>query len=75
MTVSHLFDRVDPIRRQLLGYGSSSHSAYDPEETDVPLLTWLQEHQPDDSRWSPHHEDPTARPPLYGVRGKNTGAR
>jgi ectoine hydroxylase len=75
MTVTHLFDRVDPIRRQLLGFGSSANSGYDPEEADVPLLTWLQEHQSDDSRWSPHHEKPQARPPLYGVRGKNTGRR
>jgi len=75
MTVTHLLDRVDPIRRQLLGCGSSASSAYDPEETDVPLLTWLQEHQSDDSRWSPHHKIPQARPPLYGVRGKNSGRR
>jgi ectoine hydroxylase-related dioxygenase (phytanoyl-CoA dioxygenase family) len=74
MTVSHLHARVDPIRRQLLGFGSAN-SGYDPEEADVPLLTWLQEHERDESRWSPHHDRPQARPPLYGIRGKNTGRR
>jgi hypothetical protein len=74
MTVSQLLGRVDPIRRQLLGAGSAN-SAYDPEEADVPLMTWLQEHDSDDGRWSPHHAKPQARPPLYGTRGKNTGRR
>ncbi len=75
MTVQHLLERVDPIRRQLLGQASSANSAYDPEEADVPLRGWLQTHQPDEARWSPHHDTPQARPPLHGVRGRNTGRR
>lgn len=75
MTVRHLFERVDAVRRQLLGDSSSANSAYDPEDRDVPLRGWLAEHCPDDARWSPHHERAQARPPLYGVRGKNTGRR
>jgi ectoine hydroxylase-related dioxygenase (phytanoyl-CoA dioxygenase family) len=75
MTVRHLHERVDPVRRQLLGHFSSANSAYDPTEEDVPLRRWLQEHCPGDARWSPHHEREQARPPLYGTRGKNTGRR
>ena len=36
---------------------------------------WLAEHCADDARWSPHHQNAQARPPLYGIRGKNTGRR
>jgi len=75
MTVQHLCDRVDPIRRQLLGLGASANSAYDPTDDDVPLRQWLQVNCPDDARWSPHHDREQARPPLYGLRGKNTGRR
>lgn len=74
MTVQGLLDKADPIRRQLLGHGSAN-SAYDPTDADVPLRAWLEEHQPHDARWSPHHEKPQARPPLVGTRGKNTGRR
>jgi hypothetical protein len=75
MTVGHLIPDADPIRRQLLGHAASANSAYDPEGADVPLRGWLAEHRPDDARWSPHHDRPQARPPLYGARGKNTGRR
>ena len=75
MTVQHLHERVDPVRRQLLGHCPSANSAYDPTDEDVPLRRWLQEHCPGDSRWSPHHDREHARPPLYGSRGKNTGRR
>ena len=74
MTVSGLLESADPIRRQLLGRGSAN-SAYDPEDADVPLRTWLADHCPEDGRWSPHHAKAQARPPLYGTRGKNTGRR
>ncbi len=74
MTVNGLLDGADPIRRQLLGRGSAN-SVYDPEDADVPLRPWLAEHCKGDARWSPHHERAQARPPLYGVRGKNTGRR
>ena len=75
MTVANLIAGADPVRRQLLGHGSSANSAYDPEDADVPLRGWLAEHCPDDARWSPHHHRPQARPPLYGARGKSTGRR
>jgi len=75
MTVQHLLDRVDPIRRQLLGLGATANSTYDPADQDVPLRPWLQEHCPGDARWSPHHDREQARPPLLGSRGKNTGRR
>lgn len=75
LSVRHLYERVDPIRRQLLGFHPSANSVYDPTDEDVPLRGWLQEHSPPDARWSPHHERPQARPPLYGARGKNTGRR
>lgn len=75
MTVGGLLERAGPVRRQLLGHAASANSAYDPEDADVPLRGWLQEHCPSDARWSPHHDRPQARPPLYGSRGKNTGRR
>jgi hypothetical protein len=75
LSVAGLLDRTDPIRRQLLGATSSANSTYDPVDADVPLRGWLQEHATGDARWSPHHDRPQARPPLYGIRGKNTGRR
>ncbi len=75
MTVGDLSVGADAIRRQLLGHASSANSAYDPEVGDVPLRSWLQEHFPTDARGSPHHQNAQARPPLYGIRGKNTGRR
>jgi len=75
MTVLPLLEKADPVRRQLLGFAASANSAYDPEDADVPLRGWLREHHPADARSSPHHETSQARPPLYGVRGKNTGRR
>ena len=75
MSVEALLERADPIRRQLLGRTGNNNSAYDPEEADVPLRSWLVEHCPQDARWSPHHEGSQARPPLFGIRGKNTGRR
>lgn len=75
MTVGALIERADPIRRQLMGHAPNANSAYDPMDADVPLRGWLEEHLPADARWSPHHEKAQARPPLYGVRGKNTGRR
>ena len=75
MTVGHLVERTDPIRRQLLGYTSCANSVYDPEDADVPLRGWLREYHPADAGGSPHHGRAQARPPLYGIRGKNTGRR
>lgn len=45
MTVSHLIDRCDPIRRQLLGASPTGGYGYtSPSDEDVPLRTWLREH-------------------------------
>jgi hypothetical protein len=45
MTVSHLIDRCDPIRRQLLGASpTGGHGYTSPTDEDVPLRTWLREH-------------------------------
>lgn len=45
MTVQHLWDQCDPIRRQLLGWGSNANGFFSPQEEDVPLRTWLREHE------------------------------
>jgi ectoine hydroxylase-related dioxygenase (phytanoyl-CoA dioxygenase family) len=75
MTVEHLVEQAGPVRRQLLGYAARTNSAYDPEDVDVPLRGWLREHHPADAGGSPHHGQAQARPPAYGIRGKNTGRR
>ncbi|RAP75084.1 phytanoyl-CoA dioxygenase family protein [Paenibacillus montanisoli] len=47
MTVQHLWERSDPIRRQLLGAGVNCNGHYSPTDADVPLRVWLKEHQPE----------------------------
>ncbi|SFI29195.1 Ectoine hydroxylase-related dioxygenase, phytanoyl-CoA dioxygenase (PhyH) family [Paenibacillus sp. UNC496MF] len=47
MTVQHLWDKSDPIRRQLLGAGVNCNGYYTPTDADVPLRVWLKEHQPE----------------------------
>lgn len=47
MTVQHLWESSDPIRRQLLGAGVNCNGHYTPTDADVPLRTWLKEHQPE----------------------------
>lgn len=50
MTVEHLMDRCDPIRRQLLGAGpSGGHGYTSPKEEDVPLKAWIREHLGDEA--------------------------
>ena len=45
MTVAHYMDRSDPIRRQLLGASPNGGFGYtSPEDEDVPLKVWLEEH-------------------------------
>lgn len=44
MTVEHLFDRIDPVRKQLLGAVVSNNGRYVPVDDDVPLRGWLVEH-------------------------------
>ncbi|MFO0870579.1 MAG: phytanoyl-CoA dioxygenase family protein [Pirellulales bacterium] len=71
MTVAHLYPRLDPIQRQMLGDGVSANGTYDPTDDDVPLRGWLRQHAPGAAGGSPHgHAE--ARPPAM-VRGKNTG--
>jgi ectoine hydroxylase-related dioxygenase (phytanoyl-CoA dioxygenase family) len=44
MTVAHLMERSDPIRRQLLGASATGGHGYtSPKDEDVPLRTWLRE--------------------------------
>lgn len=71
MTVEHLWSRVDPVRRQLLGGGQSANGVYDPGDGDVPLRDWLEQHAPEDAAWT-RHARPQSRPPAM-VRGKNLG--
>ena len=50
MTVQTLWERSDPVRRQLLGWGVNANGFYSPTDADVPLRTWLRE-------WSPAEAD------------------
>jgi ectoine hydroxylase-related dioxygenase (phytanoyl-CoA dioxygenase family) len=36
-----LYDTVDPIRRQLLGFATTANGYYDPQPDDVPLRAWM----------------------------------
>lgn len=56
MDVSAYWDESDPIRRQLLGYGTSSNGFYSPTDADVPLRGWLAEHSPEDVGEERHAE-------------------
>ncbi len=47
MTVQNLWAQSDPIRRQMLGWGVNCNGFYTPTEEDVPLRSWLRQHQPD----------------------------
>ena len=71
MTVEHLYPKLDPIRRQLLGDGVNANGTYDPAPEDVPLRAWLEAHDPAAAAPSPHGVS-QSRPPAMG-RGKNTG--
>lgn len=71
MTVEHLYDRLDPIRRQILGDGLSANGTYDPVDGDVPLRGWLREHCPEAADHS-HHGRSQSRPPAM-VRGNHLG--
>ena len=44
MMVEHLYERCDPIRRQLLGAAVRNNGRYVPTDDDVPLKTWLIAH-------------------------------
>jgi len=44
MVVEHLYERLSPIRRQLLGDAVKNNGRYAPTDEDVPLKMWLDEH-------------------------------
>ena len=71
MTVAHLYPKLDPIRRQILGDGLSANGVYDPVDGDVPLRTWLREFCPEDLQRSEQGRS-QSRPPAM-VRGRNSG--
>jgi ectoine hydroxylase-related dioxygenase (phytanoyl-CoA dioxygenase family) len=50
MTVQSLWERSDPIRRQILGAGVNANGYYSPTDADVPLRLWLREHSPDEAQ-------------------------
>ena len=41
MDLAHLYDKVDPIRKQLLGYATSGNGRFSPQDEDVPLREWI----------------------------------
>ena len=48
MTITkEMMDNTSPTRRQLLGAATSDYRRYEPIEEDVPLRTWLLQHQPE----------------------------
>jgi ectoine hydroxylase-related dioxygenase (phytanoyl-CoA dioxygenase family) len=50
MTVQTLWEKSDPIRKQMLGYGVNCNGFYSPTDAEVPLRTWLKEHSPDEAK-------------------------
>lgn len=50
MTVESLWEKSDPIRRQMLGDGVNCNGRYSPSDADVPLRVWLREHSPEEAR-------------------------
>ncbi|HZP81917.1 MAG TPA: phytanoyl-CoA dioxygenase family protein [Chthonomonadaceae bacterium] len=49
MTVQSLWERSDPIRRQMLGDGVNCNGHFSPTDDDVPLRVWLREHSPEEA--------------------------
>ena len=49
MSVPHLIDSSDPIRRQLLGATTSNLALTTPTDADVPLRDWIQAHLGDEA--------------------------
>lgn len=50
MTVQKLWEKCDPIRKQMLGGGTNCNGYYSPSDADVPLRMWLKEHSPDEAK-------------------------
>ena len=57
MSVEPLYERCDPIRRQLLGAATRNNGRYVPSEDDVPLRGWLIENLGDNPAYAmgPRH--------------------
>lgn len=72
MTVTHLYHKLSPVQRQILGGGTSANSVYDPKPEDTPLKSWLEQYAPQLATDSPHGKS-DARPPAGGQRGTNIG--
>jgi len=64
MTVEHLYPKLDPIRRQLLGDRVSNDGYYAPTDADVPLRGWLAEHAPEDVAWAHAAKRQSFRPDI-----------
>ncbi|MGY8825305.1 MAG: hypothetical protein ACKVJG_15445 [Candidatus Latescibacterota bacterium] len=43
-----LYEACDPVRKQLLGAGSSCNGFFSAKEEDTPFRTWLEEHLGED---------------------------
>jgi len=56
MTLSAYWDDADPVRKQLLGYGTGANGFYTPTEEDVPLRAWLVENSPEEVGVEAHPE-------------------
>lgn len=50
MTVASLWEKCDPVRRQMLGWGVNCNGFYTPTDEDVPLRQWLREHSPEEAK-------------------------
>lgn len=50
MTVQDLWEKSDPIRRQMLGWAVNCNGHYTPTDPDVPLREWLKEHSPEEAK-------------------------
>lgn len=49
MSVQGMWATSDPVRRQLLGWGTSANGFYSPGVDDVALRAWLEQHCPEDA--------------------------
>jgi ectoine hydroxylase-related dioxygenase (phytanoyl-CoA dioxygenase family) len=43
MDLTYLYDSMNPIRRQLLGYATGAGGRFAPKDEDVPLREWIEE--------------------------------
>lgn len=50
MTVQGLWEKSDPIRKQILGWTVNCNGYFSPTDADVPLRVWLREHSPEEAK-------------------------